>query len=76
LAARARVPERERKGFDARVMITCMSLWKRRNARVFSNVTLQCTASELVVRIREELAMWSLARVNQVSGGSLDRPGE
>jgi hypothetical protein len=35
LVARQRIQVRERSGFDARVMLTCWSIWKQRNARVF-----------------------------------------
>jgi hypothetical protein len=71
LASRARIAEKDRKSFDARVMLTCWSLWKQRNARAFNNVSRQCTAAELVGKIKEELGLWSRARKYSVHGGSL-----
>jgi hypothetical protein len=50
LDGRTRIAEKDRKAFDARVMLTCWSLWKQRDARAFNNVSRQC--SELVSRIK------------------------
>jgi hypothetical protein len=76
MRSRARVRSRERKTFDARVMLTCWSLWKQRNARAFANATLQCSAMELVRRIQEELAQWAVARFGPAVGGSYTLLGE
>jgi hypothetical protein len=55
-------------------MLICWSLWKQRNARAFGNVEQQCLAMDLVSRIKEELALWSLARITMSgAGGSMIR---
>jgi hypothetical protein len=51
LSARARIAEKDMRLFDARVMLTCWSLWKQRNARAFNNVSRQCSVVELVGNI-------------------------
>jgi hypothetical protein len=76
MQSRVRVRSSERKTFDARVMLTCWSLWKQRNARAFANVRLQCPAVELVRRIQEEFAQWAIARAWPAVGGSHDLLGE
>jgi alpha-D-ribose 1-methylphosphonate 5-triphosphate synthase subunit PhnL len=50
--------------------------WKQRNARAFNNVALQCSAMQLVSRIKEEFRLWNLARPNTRAGGSSLRVGE
>jgi hypothetical protein len=60
--ARARIPKKDVKSFDVRVMLTCWSPWKQRNTRAFANLRLQCPALELVRRIQDEMAQWVLAR--------------
>jgi mannosylglycoprotein endo-beta-mannosidase len=76
LNARTRVLERDRKAFDARVMLTCWSLWKQRNARAFNNVSRQCSAAELTRRIKDELVLWMLARQGCNLGRSANLLGE
>jgi hypothetical protein len=76
MAARAQVPKKDVKNFDARVMLTCWSLEKQRNARAFGNLRLQCPALELVRRIQDELAQWALARSWPVLGGRFSTSGE
>jgi hypothetical protein len=76
LEARTKIAEKDMKAFDARVMLTCWSLWKQRNPRAFNNVSRQCSAAELVSRIKEELVLWSLARTNCNLGGSINPLGE
>jgi hypothetical protein len=76
MRSRARVRSSERKTFDARVMLTCWSLWKQRNARVFANARLQCPAGELIRRIQEEFAQWAVARVWPTVDGSHALLGE
>jgi hypothetical protein len=46
-AARQLVHKKDRRGFDALVMLTAWMLWKQRNARVFNNVRqqMQCAAA-------------------------------
>jgi hypothetical protein len=75
LAARQRIQVRERSGFDARIMLTCWSIWKQRNARVFQNSN-QCSAMELARRIKDELTLWRLARARVGVGGSFRTLGE
>jgi hypothetical protein len=70
LTARARFRDRERQDFDTRVMLTCWSLWRQRNARAFNNQNQQCSAMQLVSRIKEELSLWKLARHFGDAGGS------
>jgi hypothetical protein len=70
-AARQLVHKKDRRGFDALVMLTAWMLWKQRNARVFNNVRQQCNVQQLVVRIEEEFALWKMAR--RVVGGSMPR---
>jgi hypothetical protein len=52
-------------------MLTAWMLWKQRNARVFNNVRQQCNVQQLVIRIKEEFALWKLAR--RGDGGSMSR---
>jgi hypothetical protein len=74
LMSRQRVETRYRRAFDARVMLTCWSLWKQRNARVFRIMEQQCSARALVIRIKDELALWNLARITTSGvGGSTIR---
>jgi hypothetical protein len=61
-AARKLVHKKDRRGFDALVILTAFMLWKQRNARVFDNVRQQCNVPQLVVRIKDEFALWMLAR--------------
>jgi hypothetical protein len=57
-AVSARFQSRERKKFDSFVILTCWKLWKHRNAHVFNNVRLQCTAQQLASQqIREEFSV-------------------
>jgi hypothetical protein len=69
-AARQLVHKKDRP-FDALVMLTAWMLWKQRNARVFNNVRQQCNVQQLVVRIKEEFALWKLAR--RGDGGRMPR---
>jgi hypothetical protein len=64
--ARARFRSKERKSFDSFVILTCWKLWKHRNAHVFNNIRLQCTAALLAQQISEEFAVW---RSVSVGGG-------
>jgi hypothetical protein len=61
-AARQLVHKKDRRGFDSLVMLTSWMLWKQRNARVFNNVRQQCNVQQLVIRIKDEFALWKLAR--------------
>jgi hypothetical protein len=61
-SARKLVHRRDRKGFDSLVMLTAWMLWKQRNARVFNEVRQQCNVQQLMTRIKEEFALWKLAR--------------
>jgi hypothetical protein len=61
-SARRLVHRKDRKGFDAFVMLTAWMLWKQRNARVFNDARQQCNVQQLVIRIKEEFALWKLAR--------------
>jgi hypothetical protein len=70
LTAKARFRDKERRGFDARVMLTCWSLWKQQNTRAFNNPNQQCSAMQLVSRIKEEFSLWKLARNFGYTGGS------
>jgi hypothetical protein len=56
------VHKKDKRGFDALVMLTAWMLWKLRNARVFNNVRQQCNVQQLVIRIKEEFSLWKLAR--------------
>jgi hypothetical protein len=56
------VHKKDRRGFDALVILTAWMLWKQRNARVFNNDRQQCNVPQLVVRIKDEFALWKLAR--------------
>jgi hypothetical protein len=74
LTLRQQVETRQRRAFDARVMLRCWSLWKQRNTRIFRNMEQQCSARALVIRIKDELALWNLARITTSGvGGSTIR---
>jgi hypothetical protein len=70
-AERQLVHKKDRRGFDALVMLTAWMLWKQRNARVFNNVRQQCNVQQLVVRIKEEFALWKMVR--RGDGGPMPR---
>jgi hypothetical protein len=57
LSARARFRDSERRDFDARVMLICWSLLKQRNARALNNINQQCSATQLVSRIKDEFRL-------------------
>lgn len=66
---RKRVPKCKRGGMDSLVMLTCWSLWKQRNVRMFGNLDKQLSGAQLRNYIREELKLWGQAggaRVNSV----------
>jgi hypothetical protein len=49
----------ERKAMASLAMLVSWEIWKERNARVFTNKSLP--ANMLLVKIREEVNLWSLA---------------
>jgi hypothetical protein len=57
------------------VMLTFWSLWKQCNATAFGYATRQCSALELVSRIKE-LAQCNIARLSSFVGVSTTRIGE
>lgn len=61
LRARACFHHKERRGFDAFVILTVWTLWKQRNSHVFNNIRVQCTAMELANRIWDEMKHWNIA---------------
>jgi hypothetical protein len=46
-------------------MLISWELWNERNARIFQNNV--STSSMIVIKIKEELALWSLTGVKAVS---------
>jgi hypothetical protein len=46
-------------------MLISWELWNERNARIFQNNV--STSSTIVIKIKEELALWSLMGVKAVS---------
>jgi hypothetical protein len=64
--ARAAVPMRNRRNFDALVILISRTLWKQRNARVFGNTQLQWGTEQIVDSIIEEFKLWEIA----YAGGS------
>jgi hypothetical protein len=60
------VPERNRRKFDALVILIGRTLWKQRNARVFGNTQLQWGTERIVENIIEEFKLWEVA----FAGGS------
>jgi hypothetical protein len=57
---------RDRRRFDAFVILIARTLWKQRNARVFGNIQQQWGTERIVESIREEFKMWEIA----YAGGS------
>ena len=49
--------------FDAFIILIAWSLWKQRNARLFNNVSQQLTVTVLVDRIVDEFNIWQHAGV-------------
>jgi hypothetical protein len=64
--ARAVVPMRSRRKFDALIILISRTLWKQRNARVFGNTPLQWGTEQIVECIIEEFKLWEIA----YAGGS------
>jgi hypothetical protein len=64
--ARADVPKRNRRNFEALVILIGRTLWKQRNARVFGNTQLQWGMERIVESIIEEFKLWEIA----YAGGS------
>jgi hypothetical protein len=52
---------RDRRRFDAFVILIAYTLWKQRNARVFGNIQQQWGTERIVESIREEFKMWEIA---------------
>jgi hypothetical protein len=59
LKARRDWLRKDKKKFDAFVILVCWSLWKQRNAHVFNNVALLRTPQELATHIVDEFRLWS-----------------
>ena len=57
--ARKHVPKHNRRGFDSLVVLICWQLWKERNDRTFDRRVR--TIEEVIDRIVDEIAAWSLA---------------
>lgn len=60
-STRKRIPKGKRRGFNSMVMITCWSLWKQRNTRVFNNIHLQVSSGALTALIHQDLKLWAFA---------------
>jgi hypothetical protein len=63
---RLNVLERNRRKFDALVILIGRTLWKQRNARVFGNIPQQWGTERIVESIIEEFKLWEIA----FAGGS------
>jgi hypothetical protein len=63
---RLNVSERNRRKFDALVILIGRTLWKQRNARVFGNIPQQWGTERIVESIIEEFKLWEIA----FAGGS------
>jgi hypothetical protein len=60
--ARKRVRRVDRKCFDSMVICTAWTIWKQRNARVFSNEREQKTVDQMDTQIRDDFHLWERAR--------------
>ena len=58
--ARKRIDKQSRKGFATFVMLTCWTLWKQRNARVFGTGMIK-NEWDTVDMIFDDLRTWALA---------------
>jgi hypothetical protein len=45
------------------LILTSWMLWEQRNAKAFNNTNQQRNVQQIVMQIKEELALWKLARV-------------
>jgi hypothetical protein len=60
-SARELVRRKDRKSFDTLVILIAWQIWKQRNARVFGNIQLQFSTTQMLTRIKEEFDLWKLA---------------
>ncbi|VAH77821.1 unnamed protein product [Triticum turgidum subsp. durum] len=51
----------DRRGFDSTFIAMIWTLWKHRNAWVFNRLEQQCTPTELVLMLLDEVAEWKAA---------------
>jgi hypothetical protein len=58
LLERQRFQRKDMKKVDHLISLTCWSLWKQRNSRVFNGNAQQLSTLELVNRILEEFLVW------------------
>lgn len=63
---RAAIPKLYRRGFDSLVSLVCWSIWKHRNARVFSNGEIRNERS-LSDRILSDIKVWAMAGARGLS---------
>jgi hypothetical protein len=61
LRVRAVIRTRERRGFDALVILVSWILWRQRNARCFQNVNKQYSVQGLIEQILKDWRQWQRA---------------
>jgi hypothetical protein len=54
-----------KKAMASLVMLISWEIWKERNARIFRDTYM--TSSYIIIKIKEEVALWSLAGAKAVS---------
>jgi hypothetical protein len=55
-------PTEKRKGVHSLLLLATWEIWRERNRRIFQHEELSVEA--LVVRIRDEAALWNMAGAN------------
>ena len=60
--ARSRIRRADRRRFDSFILWIAWTIWKQRNARVFRNTPRQLSTEQIIKGVKEEFALWELAR--------------